>query len=185
MTTKLTSERIKGFTQTKLTPVKRTGLSYDQTHKFAVRVLKICLFVYRRLQASDQTARLIRDTIEFVLRRYHGYCIKENFGGHYREVGLKLGEKTDFEHVIPAAIARDLLIYDHITINEALNIPTCIISRKKHKLLNKKLASTTPDIDYFWTRYKSLNIKIETHDGVVVNQATWNIDQHYKHFNIT
>jgi hypothetical protein len=178
-------ERLTGFKQVKYTRVKRDGASYAQTEAFAQRVLRICLWTYRRLESANQTARLVRDMIDIVLRRYHGYCIKENIGAHYREVGLKPDTKTDFEHVLPAAVARDLLLNDRITIQEALNIPTCVVSRKNHSKLNSRsLASTTPDIYWFWQRYQSLGIQIETHDGLAVNTTTWNLDSHYKHFGI-
>lgn len=178
-------ERVLAFAQKKPTPVKRGGASYDATYKFCVRGLKLCVWTYRRLKVEDQTARLIRDVMDFLLRRYHGYAIKENIGAHYYEKGLPHGAKTEFEHVIPAAVARDLLLYDRLTIDEALNIPTCRLSASKHKKLNStRLGSTTPDIYWFWQRYQSLGIQLETHDGTAVDTATWNLDSHYKHFGI-
>lgn len=178
-------ERLQGFKQVKYTRVKRDGASYAQTETFALRVLKICVWTYSRLQSSDQTARLLRDIIDFVLRRYHGYCIKENIGAHYRELGLKPDTKCDFEHVLPAAVARDLLLNGRITAREALNIPTCLVSKKNHKKLNSQsLASTTPDIYWFWQRYQILGIQVETHDGVAIDTVTWNLDSHYQHFGI-
>lgn len=178
-------ERVSGFAQKKPTPVKRGGASYDATHKFCVRGLKLCVWMYKRLSVEDQTARLIRDVIDFLLRRYHGYSIKENIGGHYREQGLAHDAKTEFEHVIPASVARDLLLFERLTIEEALNIPTCQLSKEKHKKLNStKLGSTTPDIYMFWQRYADLGIKVETHDGTKVDMAKWNLDKHYKYFGV-
>ena len=176
-------ERVGGFAQKKPTPVKRGGASYDATYKFCVRGLKLCIWSYQRLKVEDQIARLIRDAMDFLLRRYHNYAIKENIGAHYYETGLPHGAKTDFEHVIPAAVARDLLLFDRLTIDEALNIPTCRLSAAKHKKLNStKLGSTTPDIYWFWQRYQSLGISLTTHDGVAVDTATWNLDNHYDYF---
>ena len=179
-------ERVGSFTPINYPRVERGGESYAQTEKFTRRVLKICMWTYKRLSSTDQTARLLRDVMDFILRRYQKYCIAEKIGGHYREVGLAPGEKKDFEHVIPAAMARDLLIHDRLTIDEVMNIPTCMVRRKNHKKLNSnKLAKTTPDLFNFWQRYAILNIKIETHDGTAVDMATWNLDTHYKYFNIT
>jgi len=97
---------------------------------------------------------------------------------------LPHGTKTEFEHVIPAAVARDMLLYDRLTVDEALNIPTCRLSATKHKKLNStKLGSTTPDIYWFWQRYQSLDITVETHDNNVVDMASWNLDTHYEYFN--
>jgi len=177
-------ERTQGFAQKKPAPVKRGGASYASTYKFCVRGLRLCIWMYRRLRVEDQTARLIRDVMDFLLRRYHGYCIKENIGAHYYEVGLAHDAKTEFEHVIPAAVVRDMLLYDRLTVDEALNIPTCRLSKSKHKKLNKtKLGSTTPDVYWFWQRYQDLGIKIETHDGTEVDTQTWNLDNHYNYFN--
>lgn len=178
-------ERVGNFTPINYTRVERGGESYSQTEKFTRRALRLCVWTYKRLQNTNQTARLLRDVIDFVLRRYHKYAIAENFGGHYREVGIKPGEKTDFEHVIPAALARDLLLHDRLTVDEAMNIPTCMVRKKNHKKLNSsKLSKTTPDIFNFWNRYKILKVKIETHDGTVVNMDNWNLEQHYKYFNV-
>jgi len=179
-------ERTTGFAQKKPTPVKRGGASYDATYKFCVRGLKLCVWTYQRLRVEDQTARLIRDVMDFLLRRYHGYSIKENIGAHYREKGLAHGAKTDFEHIVPASVARDMLLYGRFTVDEALNIPTCKLSRAKHKKLNSTvLGSTTPDIYWFWRRYAELGIAVETHDGTQVDMATWNLDTHYNYFSIT
>ena len=177
-------ERVSGFAQKKPAPVKRGGASYDATYKFVSRGLKLCIWMYRRLKVEDQTARLIRDVMDFLLRRYHGYAIKENIGAHYYETGLVHNAKTEFEHVIPASVARDLLLFDRLTIDEAMNIPTCRLSAAKHKQLNStKLGSTTPDIYWFWKRYSELGVAVETHDGTVVDMLMWNLDTHYQYFN--
>ena len=176
-------ERVGGFAQKKPTPVKRGGSSYDATYKFCVRGLRLCVWMYQRLPVEDQTARLIRDVMDFLLRRYHGYSIKENIGAHYYEKDLPHKAKTEFEHVIPASVARDMLLYGRLTIDEALNIPTCQLSKAKHKKLNStKLGSSTPDIYWFWQRYADLGINIKTHDGTDVDMNQWNLDTHYEYF---
>jgi len=178
-------QRLDGFVQKKPTPVKRGGPSYDATNKFVRRGLTFMVRMYRLLKVEDQFARLIRDAIDFLLRRYHNYAIKENIGAHYFEMGLKPGAKTEFEHIIPAAVARDLLLVGRITVDEAMNIPTCRLSKAKHKKLNStRLGSTTPDIYWFWQRYQSLGVTVQTHDGVAVDMVTWNLDSHYQHFPI-
>lgn len=185
MATKPLVERVSEFAQKKPTPVRRNGASYDATYQFCARGLRICTMVYGRLRAEDQTARLIRDVMDFLLRRYHGYSIKENIGAHYRERGLAHDTRVEFEHVIPASVARDLLLYGRLTVREALNIPTCRLSADKHKKLNSsRLGSTTPNIYWFWQRYADLGIEVETHDGVLIDTQTWNLDSHYKYFGI-
>jgi hypothetical protein len=178
------NETTKGFVQTNQKNVIRNGESYEQTRIFTIRVIKIALFTYRRLDKANMTARLLRDLIDWMLRRYHGYCIKENIGAHYREVGATK-KQCDFEHVVPASLARDLLIHGRITIEQAMNIPTCLLRKTKHKKLNStKLSKTTPDIAYFWLRYKDLKVKIETHKGDPVNLDTWTLADHYNYFGI-
>jgi len=176
-------ERVGGFAQKKPTPVKRGGASYDATQQFCKSEIERFVGMYKQLKVEDQTARLTRDMIDVLLRRYHGYAIKENIGAHYYEKGLAHDVKTEFEHVIPAAVARDMLLFNRLTVDEALNIPTCRLSAAKHKKLNStKLGSTTPDIYWFWKRYQELGIQLETHDGTVVDTATWNLDSHYTYF---
>jgi len=177
-------ERVGGFAQKKPTPVKRGGASYDATQQFCKSEIERYVEMYRQLKIEDQTARLIRKMIDGLLREYHGYSIKDNIGAHYYEKGLAHGTKTEFEHVIPASVARDLLLRDRLTVDEALNIPTCRLSTRNHKKLNStKLGSTTPDIYWFWQRYQSLGIQLETHDGTAIDAVTWNLEKHFEYFN--
>lgn len=178
------NESVQGFVQTNPRQVKRNGESYEQCRVFTERVLKVAVFTYRKLNQVNMTARLLRDLIDFTLRRYHGYCIKENIGGHYREVGIDR-KKCDFEHVLPAALARDLLLHGRITVEQAMNIPTCMLSKKNHKKLNStKLSKTTPDIAYFFKRYESLGVKIETHRGDAIDLSAWTLQDHYNYFGV-
>lgn len=178
-------ERVQGFTPHRPRSVQRNGASYDATRKFCTRGLKLCKWLYRSTPAEDQTARLIRDTMDFLLRRYHNYAIKENIGAHYRQQGLTHRSQVEFEHVIPAAVVRDLLLIDRLTVNEALDAPTCRLTKVMHARLNSvKLGSSTPDIYWFWQRYKDLDITIETHDGIAVDMTTWNLSTHYSYFEV-
>ena len=177
--------RIHGYVQTNYRPVKRNGNSYDQTYKFVRRVLKMCLIMYAKLNEANQTARLIRDVMDMVLRRYHGYCIKEQHGAHYRQVGLKHTDKKEFEHVLSASSARDMLIHGVLTIDQAMNIPTCMVSKANHtKLAKNGLAKKTPDAFYFWRRYNILKIQVETHAGIQVDMNNWDLWDHFNHFGI-
>jgi hypothetical protein len=179
-------ENLNGFVQTNPTNVKRSGESYAQTHAFMSRVLRISVTVYRKLVRHDMTARLLRDVMDWALRRYHGYCIEENFGAHYREVGIKKKRGNIFEHAFPARLARDLMIHDKITIEQAMNIPTCLLSKKHDVILNKKFSKTTPDLYFFFKRYAEAipDVKIETHRGDPINLETWSLQDHYNYFNI-
>ena len=164
--------------------VGRDGAAYLATERFVKRGLKICLFLYQKIERLDQTARLLRDAIDFLLRRYHGYAIKERIKAHYRDASITSKDKTDFEHVIPAALIGALLIQGRISVNMAMNPPTCLVKKADHARLKKLgLSHKTPDIWFFWKRYEALGIKIETHNGESVD-SEWNLGTHYKFFNV-
>jgi hypothetical protein len=120
-----------------------------------------------------------------LLRRYHGYAIKERIRAHYRDASLRPTDKTDFEHVIPAAMLTALLIQGKINIELAMNPPTCLLRKKHHALLKKQgLANKTPDVWNFWQRYSMLGIRIETHTGDPVDTSTWNLGTHVTYFKV-
>lgn len=174
---------VKGFVHPDYGRVSRDGQAYVATEKFVRRGLRLCLALYSKVERLDQTARLLRDAIDFLLRRYHSYAIKERIKAHYRDASLTVADKTDFEHVIPAALLAALLIQGKISIDLAMNPPTCLLKKKHHALLKKQgLANRTPDIWWFWKRYDMLGIKLETHDGTAVDMSTWNLGTHYEYF---
>lgn len=163
--------------------VVRDGNGYVQTERITRDRIKKAVAEYSKLTATDQYARLLRDEIDFWLRRYHGYCIKDNIGAHYREKDLSKKDKVDFEHVIPAATIRDMLIQNRITVEQAMNAPTCLLRRRNHTKLKKLgLASRTPNAYRFWTRYQDLSVEIETHDKTSIDQGTWTLEDHYAKF---
>lgn len=165
--------------------VQRSGAAYEQTYQYFYASIERLVNVYCQLEQHDQTARLVRDDIENAFRRYHEYCIKQNTGAHYQQEGLKRDEKVDFEHVIPARIVRDALISGRMTIDQALNAPTCALSREKHELLGKqKLTKSTPCPFWFWRRYQNLGVKIKSRNGELIDLNTWNLDTHYEYFQI-
>ena len=178
-------ERCQGFAQSKATPVKRGGQSYADTEAFVRRGIRLMLWLYNRSTTTGQIARLTRDVIDFLLRRYHGYSIKEHIGAHYRQRGLKKGEKVEFEHVLPNAVARDMLLVGRFTATEVMNVPTCRLSKKKHaELAARGLGDSTPDIYYFFRRYQNLGIEIETMHGDTVDLDNWSLDDHYQLFGV-
>jgi hypothetical protein len=163
--------------------VTRSGESYQQTYDYFYPQLSELVARYKAHGVHDQTARLIRDDFEKALRRYHEYCIEQNQGAHYIEVGLDSKTKTEFEHVIPVKVVRDAVFCDRMTIDQALNMPSCKLSKVKHdQLANLGLAKESECPYYFWRRYKALGIKIATRSGDPVNLDTWNLDTHYEYF---
>lgn len=176
-------ERVSGFVQKKPRPIPRTGASYAATEHFCSSEIKRYVEMHQQCEKEDQTTRLLEGEIDLLLRNYHNYNINKKSGAHYREKGLVHGTKTQFEHIIPVVVARGLLLEGRITIDEALNIPTCKLSEKNHKKLgSNKLGTTTPDIGNFLKRYQLLDIEIETRDGLLIDTATWTLQQHYDYF---
>lgn len=179
-------ERCQGFAQAKPTPVKRGGQSYADTEAFVRRGLRMMHWLYNRSTTTGQIARLTRDVIDFLLRRYHGYSIKEHIGAHYRQCGIRADEKVEFEHVLPNSVGRDMFLVGRFTATEAMNVPTCLLSRKKHaELAATGLGDSTPDIYYFFRRYRDLGIEIETLQGVPIDLENWNLDDHYELFDVS
>jgi hypothetical protein len=145
-------EAIENFRPPVYVRTKRSPETYRATETYVQKKLISLVEEYKSTRNDEQTARLIRDDIDNSLRRYHEYCIKQNFGGHYIEVGA---EETDFEHMIPASTVRDMLIAGIITPKQACNVPTCKLSKDKHvKLGESGWGSKTPDSFNFWKRYQ-------------------------------
>lgn len=139
---------------------------------------------YHEIKNNQQLLREVRNDIDYYLRRYHEYCIKQrdNMGAHYYEVGSDAD--TDFEHLIPAARIRDLLLAQVITTEQALNAPTVKLSRVKHaQLKDAGWASHTPDMWLPFRRYSQVfDAVFETYDGTQIDPDTWTLERHFEYF---
>lgn len=178
-------ESVRGFRPPDYGRVQRTGDSYVATELFTQRVVSIGVRLYQRIERLDQTARLMRDLIEWALRRYHGYAIKERIRAHYRDATIRAHEKKGlvFEHVIPVRYIVALLLQGRITVTQAMNPPTCLLRKVQDtQLENQGLGDSTPDVFYFWRRYRDLGITVVTHDGQTVDQQYWTLADHYQEF---
>lgn len=133
---------------------------------------------------DQQLLREIRNDIDNYIRRYHEYCIqqRDGMGAHYLEVGAD--NECDFEHLIPAARIRDLLLANRITVEQALNAPTVVLSRAKHRALKDAgWAAKTPDMWRPFRRYSQVfSAQYQTYDGTIVDPETWTLEQHYAYF---
>ena len=180
-------ESVRGFHPPHYGRVQRSGESYQATRQFTERVVTVAVRLYQRIERLDQTARLIRDLIEWALRRYHGYAIKERIRAHYRDRSIQPHEKQNlvFEHVIPVRYVIGLLLLSRITVEQAMNPPTCTLRKADHdRLEDLHLGDTTPDVWNFWQRYDDLGLDIVTHDGTAVDQTTWTLGSHVQYFDI-
>ena len=176
---------VEGYQHKNYKRVQRNELAYQQTTEFATQELTRLVAMYNEQFTENQTARLIRDSIDHWIRRYHGYCIEGAIGSHYTQEGVNVAECV-FEHVIPASSVRDMLIQGRLTITQALNTPTCLIKKSSDaKLSNSGLVSTSPDPWYFFQRYSVLNSNFSTYNGhAIVSQDTWSLADHYTFFGI-
>jgi hypothetical protein len=162
----------------------RTTNTYRTVAEHCTSHVRRLVVEYRRVKNDQQLLREIRNDIDYYLRRYHEYCIKQRDGmaAHYHEVGAD--DDTDFEHLIPAARIRDLLLARVISTQQALNAPTVKLSRAKHMALKDAgWASQTPDMWLPFRRYSQVfDAKFETYDGTEIDPETWTLERHYKYF---
>jgi hypothetical protein len=170
--------------------VKRNDKAYEQALSTSTEELERLINLYRTtVVEDDMRARLLRDSIDHWIRRYHKYAIQGKIKSHYHQRGVSLAAKDCiFEHVIPASTIRDKLIAGELSINQALNVPTCRVSRKVDAALRQKgLHDTTPDGWFFFKRYKIAldSIEIETYNGQPIKDLdTWTLQDHFDFFGV-
>jgi hypothetical protein len=177
-------ESLESFVAPVYGKTKRTPDTYRTVADYCRRNLIRLLDEYHAVQNDQQLLREIRNDIDKYLRRYHEYCIQQRDGmeAHYHEIGAD--EECDFEHLIPAAKVRDLLLAKVITVTQALNVPTVKLSRAKHDLLKEAgWASSTPDMWLPFRRYSQVfSAVFETHDGTAIDSETWTLERHFDYF---
>lgn len=175
---------LEGFEAPNYGKTRRTPETYQTVASRCKRKLTALVEEYRTVQNDQQELREIRNDIDDALRRYHEYCIKQrdNMGAHYHEQGAD--EATDFEHLIPAARIRDLLLAGILTVEQALNVPTVVLSRAKHMALKDAgWASHTPDMWLPFKRYSNVfDAEFQTYDGTPIDPATWTLERHFDYF---
>lgn len=175
---------LESFTPPVYGKTKRTPETYKTVAQHCHQHLVVLVTEYRTTRNNQQKLREIRNDMDYYLRRYHEYCIQQRDGmkAHYHEIGAD--EETDFEHLIPAARIRDLLLAGVLTIEQALNAPTVRLSRNKHKMLKEAgWASHTPDMWLPFKRYSNVfQSSYQTHDGTVVDPLSWTLENHYNYF---
>jgi hypothetical protein len=177
-------ESLDQFTAPVYGKTKRSADTYRTVAAYCTKNINRLVEEYRAVENDQQLLREIRNDIDYYLRRYHEYCIKQRDGmqAHYHEIGAD--EDTDFEHLIPASRIRDLLLNGTITVQQALNAPTVKLSRDKHaELKDAGWASATPDMWLPFRRYSQVfAATFETHDGVSVDPTTWTLERHFDYF---
>ena len=177
-------ESLEQFTSPVYGKTKRTPETYKTVASYCKRNLVRLVTDYHAVENDQQLLREIRNDIDYYLRRYHEYCIEQRDGmkAHYHEVGAD--DECDFEHLIPAARIRDLLLAGVLTVDQALNAPTVKLSRAKHMALKDAgWASHTPDMWLPFQRYSNVfKAAYQTHDGINVDPNTWTLEKHFEYF---
>ena len=177
-------ESLEQFTAPVYGKTRRTADTYRTVADYCRRNLIRLVTEYHAVENDQQLLREIRNDIDTYLRRYHEYCIQQRDGmkAHYHEVGAD--EDCDFEHLIPAARIRNLLLVSAISVEQALNAPTVRLSRSKHAALKDAgWASNTPDMWLPFRRYTQVfDSTYETHDGTAIDPDTWTLEQHFDYF---
>jgi len=167
--------------------VKRGADTHIESRMLVEAEINRLLESYHVLKDSNhshgerQKLRLLRDAIDHWLRRYQGYVIQGGVGSHYVEVGIS--GKRIFEHVIPTRDALDMLIQKKLNVAQAMNIPTCLISKDNDiKLRQAGLVKTNPDPWNFFKRYDVLKADFSMYDGTHIDPDCWTLAHHYEHF---
>ena len=177
-------ESLRQFTAPVYGKTQRSPATYKTVAQHCTNHLQRLVDEYKAVRNDQQLLRELRNDIDEKLRRYHEYCIKQRdgMGAHYHEVGADA--ETDFEHLIPAARIRDLLLAGVVTVEQALNAPTVKLSRVKHAQLKEAgWASHTPDMWLPFRRYSQVfSAQFETHDGTTVDPESWTLEQHFNYF---
>ncbi len=177
---------IEGFAPVTYSRVQRGEQAYKETYDLTVSELERLVGTYQHLAQVGQTARLIRDSIDHWIRRYHGYAIEGSIGSHYVQVGVDKN-RCVFEHVIPAAKVRDMLLQGRLTVRQALNTPTCLISTRNDDILREEgHVSSSPDYWHFFDRYAVFDdAKFTTYNGQSIDDPhTWTLEKHFEFFGI-
>lgn len=179
-------EDIDDFVPPKRKNVVRNAQAYNETEALTIRKIENALEEIRGIFEDNQTHRLLRDEIEYWLRRYQDYSIEGNFKAHYFEIGVPHNECM-FEHVLPVKEVRELLLGGKISIKQALNTPTCMLRKDNdRKLTEAGLVKSTPSRRFFFKRYLSLGAEFKTYNGFQIkNLETWSLRDHYNFFKIT
>jgi hypothetical protein len=182
MTIKTLHEGVSKFATPKYPKTQRTPENFKAKTEITQEQLAHLQSRYNSLTPSEDR-RLLRDAIDFWLRRYQGYAHAE-FGSHYL-TNAALSTPDVFEHTIPLCRARDMLIAGILTPLQAMYIPTCMVDKTQDSAIMKSgRGSSSNDYWLFFKRYDCFNDNIVTHDGTAIDQTTWTLEDHYKYFNI-
>lgn len=174
---------IESFGEADYGRVTRNESAYAETLSLTKSEIDRLVGMYRA-GGGMQHLRLLRDSIDHWIRRYHGYTIGGSIGSHYVQVGVDPKDCV-FEHIIPASKVRDMMLANVLTVDQALNAPTCLISKSNDEILRKTgHGSSSPNYWHFFDRYAVLlGNSFALHDGTAIKDLhVWTLDKHYNQF---
>ncbi len=163
--------------------VTRDATAYADTLALTTSEINRLVGMYQE-GGSLQHLRLLRDSIDHWIRRYHNYTIGGSIGSHYIQVGVDPKDCV-FEHIIPASKIRDMMLAGVLTVKQALNAPTCLISKSNDEVLRQSgHVSTSPSYWHFFDRYNVLtqNTFAVYNGQTIADLHGWTLDKHYEHF---
>ena len=174
---------IENYKPQKLKRIKRSDETHRVTFEVTMRYLTQLVRDYQQCMIKGQESRLIFDYISNCVRRFHNYEIEETIGAHYYQVGVPKDECV-FEHVIPVAELKQLMVDGLMPIERVLYAPTCLLHKSQDKKLRDLgLVKSTPSRRYFFRRYRDLGVKFATHDGQEISDLeSWDLLKHYEYF---
>jgi hypothetical protein len=176
---------VETFSEADYGRVTRNESAYAETLALTVSELDRLVTMYKA-GGGLQHLRLLRDSIDHWIRRYHGYTIGGGIGSHYTQLGVNPRDCI-FEHIIPASKIRDMMLAGALTVDQALNAPTCLISKANDEVLRRAgHASTSPSYWHFFDRYNVLTGNtFSVYNGpTIADMHGWTLDKHYKHFGV-
>lgn len=179
---KLLQEGVTKFVTPVYPKTQRTPENFKAKTDITVEQLAALVTRYNSLSPTEDK-RLLRDAIDFWLRRYQGYAHAEQIS-HYETTKGKANPDV-FEHTIPLCRARDMLIAGIISPLQAMYIPTCMVDKAQDSAIMKAgRGSSSDDYWLFFKRYDCFNDFIMTRDGMIIDPEKWTLADHYKHFKI-
>ena len=177
-------ESLEKFAAPVYSRIQRSPTAYQTVLVYCSKRITGLVNEYHATKNEQQLLRELRNDIDYYIRRYHDFCIRQRNGmkAHYYEINAN--DDCDFEHLIPAARIRDLLLANIFTVEQALNSPTVSLSRSKHAALKDAgWGSKTPDMWLPFKRYSQIfDANYQTYDGIVVDPNTWTLECHFDYF---
>ena len=125
-------------------------------------------------EKMDEIRRRLRASHDFL-----GMAGSRKDGCLYREIDLPLDEPVVCEHAIPVTGLASL--YEVGTPFEELAFyPVARISKKSdNKFRSRGLVKSGYDLVLPFKRYDTVDIRIETHEGIAIDCRTWTMQNHW------